>query len=90
MADVDDSRNQVEDDAAIEAAVLQLLLALYPAQVTFEELLRMMTMDETDFGQRDTAEQAVEELAASGLMHRNGDLLIPSRAAVRCDQLLSR
>jgi hypothetical protein len=87
---MDETRTAGEDDTAVEAAILQLLLALHPAQVTFAELLRMLTMDEADFGQRDTAERAVEELAAAGLMHRNGDVLFLSRAAVRCDELLSR
>jgi hypothetical protein len=87
---MDETRTAGEDDTAVEAAVLQLLLALHPAQATFAELLRMMTMDEGDFGQRDTAERAVEELGAAGLLHRNGEVLLLSRAAVRCDELLSR
>ncbi len=87
---MDDSRTPAEDDVAVEAAVLQLLLALHPAQVTLAELLRMMAMDEADFGQRDAAERAVAELAAAGLLHRNGEVLLLSRAAVRCDELLSR
>lgn len=87
---MDASRNPAEDDAAVETAVLQLLLALHPAQVTFAELLRLMSMDEADFDERDTAERAVDELAGVGLVHRNGEVVFPSRAAVRCDELLSR
>jgi hypothetical protein len=30
----------------------------------------------------------VRDLAATGLLHRNGDLVLPSRAAVRFDELL--
>jgi hypothetical protein len=87
---MDETRTAGDDDTAVEAAILQLLLAMHPAQVTFGELLRMLTMDEADFGQRDTAERAVEELSAAGLVHRNGDVLLLSRAAVHCDELLSR
>jgi hypothetical protein len=87
---MDEIQKPAEDDAAIEAAVLQLLLALHPAQVTFAELLRLMTMDEADFDQRDTTERAVDELAATGLAHRNGEAIFASHAAVRCDELLSR
>lgn len=83
-------RNPIDEDEAVEAAVLLLLLALHPAQVTFNELMRLMAMDEGDFAQRDTLEQAVGELIASGLAHRNGDVIFLSRAAVRCDELLSR
>jgi hypothetical protein len=83
-------RTPAEEDDAVEAAVLQLLLALHPAQVTFHELLRLMTMDVDDFDQRDTADRAVDELVAVGLAHRNGEVIFASRAAVRCDELLSR
>jgi hypothetical protein len=85
-----DERTPAEDDVMVEAALLQLLLALHPAQVTFPELLRMMAMDETDFVQRDTVEQAVGELVGDGLAHRNGEVIFASRAAVRCDELLFR
>ncbi len=85
-----DERTPAEDDALVEAAVLQLLLALHPAQVTFAELQRLMAMDEADFNQRDSAERAVRELVGAGLAHRNGEVIFASRAAVRCDELLSR
>lgn len=85
-----DEKTPAEDDTQVEAAILQLLLALHPAQVTFAELLRLMAMDEADFQQRDTAERAVYELGGSGLLHRNGEAVFASHAAVRCDELLSR
>jgi hypothetical protein len=87
---MDRIRTPAEEDDSVEAAVLQLLLALHPAQVTFSELLRLMTMDEADFDQRDTTDRAVDALVAVGLAHRRGDLIFASRAAVRCDELLSR
>jgi hypothetical protein len=87
---MDRIRNPIDEDEAIEAAVLLLLLALHPAQVTFNELMRLMAMDEGDFAQRDTLEGAVVELIGSGLAHRNGEVIFLSRAAVRCDELLSR
>ena len=87
---MDRIRTPAEEDDSVEGAALQLLLALHPAQVTFSELLRLMTMDEADFDQRDTADRAVDALVAVGLAHRNGDVIFASRAAVRCDELLSR
>jgi hypothetical protein len=90
MEDMNRSRTPAEEEEIFEAAVLQLLLSLHPAPVTFDELLRMMAADKADFAQRDPVEQAVDELVACGLAHRNGELLIASRAAVRCDELLFR
>jgi DNA-binding HxlR family transcriptional regulator len=85
---MDEIRTPAEDDAAVESAVLQLLLALHPAQVSFDELLREIGGGECDFAQRDGLERALRDLAAAGLLHRNGNLVLPSRAAVRCDELL--
>ena len=83
-------RTPAEDDAVVEGAVLRLLLELHPALISFEELLREISAGAPDFGQRDAVERALRDLAAAGLVHRNGGLLLPSRAAVRFDELFSR
>jgi hypothetical protein len=85
---MDETRLPSEEDAVVEAAVLQQLLFLHPAQLSFAELLRELAGDEGDFGERDAVERAVHDLAAAGLLHRNGELLVPSRAALRFDDLL--
>jgi hypothetical protein len=84
----DDIQTPAADDAATEAAVLRQLLALHPVQVSFGELLREITADAEDFAQHDAVERAVRDLAAAGLLHRSGELVLPSRAALRFDQLL--
>lgn len=73
----------------MEAAVLRQVLALHPVQVTFEELLRDLAGESEDFALRDAVERAVRELAAAGLLHRNHDFVVPSRAALRFDELFS-
>ncbi len=85
---MDEIRTPVEDDAAMEAAVLRLLLAFPPGHVTFDELVREVAVDPGDFGQRDAVERAVRDLSAGGLAHRSGKLVLPSRAARRFDELL--
>jgi len=80
-------RTPAEQDGAAEAAVLQQLLALHPIQLSFEELLRELGEDE-GFARRDAVERAVHDLEAAGLLHRNGKLLTPSRAALRFEDLL--
>jgi hypothetical protein len=88
MNETDDIRTPVEDDTATEAAVLRQLLALHPVQVTLDELLGEVATDPEDFAERDAVERAVRDLAASGLLHRSGDVILPSRAALRLNQLL--
>jgi hypothetical protein len=72
----------------IEAAVLMLALALHPSQLTFDELVREIDVGRGRPGASAIIDQAIDGLAASGLLHRHGDFLLATRAAVRCDQLL--
>jgi predicted transcriptional regulator len=88
MAEIAPIRTPAEADATVEAIVLSLLLAEQPAQLTVAELQLELAGDPASFPRRDEVERAVRELAAVGLVHRNGELLLPSRAARRFDQLL--
>ena len=72
----------------MESAVLQQLLALHPVQLTLAELTREVTDDPEQFAQRDAVERAVRELASAGLVHRGNDFVVPTRAALRFDELL--
>jgi len=72
------------EDAAIESALLQQVLALHPAAVTLDELIRELGEE------RDDVERAVRDLIATGLLHRSGSLVLPSRAALRFDELMER
>jgi DNA-binding IclR family transcriptional regulator len=73
-----------EEDAAIESALLQQVLALHPAAVTLDELIR-------ELGEElDDVERAVRDLVAAGLLHRSDALVLPSRAALRFDELMER
>jgi hypothetical protein len=83
----DDIRNPAQEDATIEAAVLGQVLSLHPLQITFDELLRDVAGEPGDFAERDAVERAVRELAGAGLLHRNDDFVLPSRAALRFNEL---
>jgi hypothetical protein len=87
VAEIDDKRGGGED-AAVEATVLRQLLLLHPAQVTIEELILDVAADPDAFAERDAIKRAVRDLARAGLVHRNGEFAIPSRAALRFDELL--
>lgn len=87
--EMDLNQSPAGKSTATEAAVLQQLLYLHPAQISFGEVLREVATDPTDFGQRDEVERAVRELGAAGLLRREGELVLPTLAALRCDELLS-
>jgi len=70
-------------DARAERAVLATLLAERPTQLTIAELVRQLTGDPSDFAERDAVQRAVRDLAGVGLLHRRGDFVFPSRAALR-------
>ncbi len=81
-------RHQAREDMKIEAAVLQQLLALHPAQLSFAELVREIAGGSADFAATDPVDRAVGELAAAGLVHRNDGTVRPTRAALRFHELL--
>jgi type IV secretory pathway protease TraF len=86
--DSDDIRTFAED-AAVESAVLQHVLALHPAQVTVAELAREVGGEEGGFAERDSVERAVRDLAGAGLLHVHDSFVLPTRAAIRFDELLA-
>jgi hypothetical protein len=88
VAKIDDKRGSCGEDAEVEAIVLRQLLHLHPTQVTVEELIVDIAADPEAFSERDAIERAVRELARAGLAHRHGEFAIPTRAALRFDQLL--
>jgi hypothetical protein len=87
MADRRQNRTASAEDATIEAAVLRQLLALHPIQLTLAELVREIVGESTEFAQRDAVERAVRQLTASGLINHSGDVVLPSRAALRFYEL---
>lgn len=88
MEEMSEIRMPADDDAVLEAAVLRQLLALHPGNITMDELVREVTAGAGDFDQRDAVERAVRDLGAAGLVNRSGELVLPSRAARRFDELL--
>jgi hypothetical protein len=69
-------------DIKDRARVLREVLDLYPETLTLDELVRELTVDSVEFEERDRIQRAVRDLIAGGLVHRVGDLVLPTRAAV--------
>ena len=79
------------EDEGIESAVLRQLLDLHPARLTLTELRREISGGREGFAERDALERAVRELTAAGLLHRGQEeFVVPTRAALRCNELLDR
>lgn len=85
MEESEDIRSTAAEDAALESAALQQVLALHPGTITSEELMRELGEEDAD-----SIERAVRDLVAAGLLRRSGSLVLPTRAALRFDELLER
>jgi DNA-binding IclR family transcriptional regulator len=79
-----DIQSTAGEDAAMESALLQQVLALHPTTITLEELTRELEEP------RDDVDRAVRDLVATGLLHCSESLVLPSRAALRFDELMER
>lgn len=88
MSESEDRWTPAAEDAATESAVLQQVLAFHPAQVTVNELVREVAGEPADFGERDSVERAVRDLTGAGLLHRHDAFVVPTRAALRFNELL--
>ncbi|HEY0317383.1 MAG TPA: hypothetical protein VGC49_03720 [Solirubrobacterales bacterium] len=85
----DDSWTTRAEDAAAESAVLMRVLDLHPSQVTVAELIREIGGEQVGFAERDALERAVRDLSGAGLLHRHEDFVLPTRAALRFNELLN-
>lgn len=86
----DERATTAAQDALDQARVLDEVLSLYPEPLTIDEVVREVTRASTEFNERDRVERAVRDLAGGGLLHRNGDFVLPTRAAVLFHALAER
>jgi hypothetical protein len=75
------------DDHAVQRAVLAHVLALHPTRLSADELRREILLGATSFAATDAYDRAVRDLIAVGLLRRDGDSIVPSRAALCFDVL---
>lgn len=72
-----------------QGVVLIHVLTLHPAHPRQAELLREVTAGSADFADSDRYERAVRELVGVGLLFINGELLLPTRAALRFNEIVT-
>jgi hypothetical protein len=85
----DDPDSPAVENAKTERAVLALLLDEHPVQLTLDELCLVLHADPECTDPHDAATRAVRELVGTGLVHRNGRFLMPTRAALYFERLES-
>ena len=83
-----------KDDRQVESGVLKFLLGEHPALLTEAEVVAyrvgLPTEDAATFEESDDVERAVGQLAGAGLVRRQGESVIPTRAARYFDWLAGR
>jgi glutamate synthase domain-containing protein 2 len=81
-------RMTADEDRRLEALVLTHSLASHPAHLTIADLSRLFGVSPGDFPTTDAIERAIGQLECSGLVHRTGQLVTPTVAAIRADALI--
>jgi hypothetical protein len=71
----------------MRVAVLSVLQAAHPAQLTVSELIHELVDDPDDFRQRLAVKQTVRHLAGVGMLRRDGIFVLPGRIAVDDERL---
>lgn len=72
----------------LESALLGHLVMLHPARITEAELIQeLATADSDEIAEQAGVAQTICDLAAIGLIHRQGLFVLPTRAALRSYEL---
>lgn len=79
-----------DEDLLHERAVLLFVLDEHPNQLTLTEILRALCTVPEDFRGRDAVERAVRDLVAAGLLRRQGEDVLLTRATLRLRRLEER
>jgi hypothetical protein len=82
-------RSNAAQELHDQGVVLIHVLSIYPTHMRLLELVRELTDDSGDFSEGDRIERAVRELIGVGLLFRCEGLVLPTRAALRFNQILT-
>ena len=83
------SLGQVTDEQ-MQRVVLGVVLREYPVLLTFPALAFELSENPCDFLAAYALARAVRDLVVEGLLHSNGFIVWPSRAALRFERLRGR
>ena len=77
-----DKATSATADGDYEEAVLRHVLNWQPTILRLCDLIRELARDPSEFGHRDGVKEAVRDLIKVGLLHRQGECVLPTPAAV--------
>lgn len=78
----DQITSALADDDSYQQAVLRHVFDWQPTALRLCDLVRELSRDPHNFAGRDAVERAVRELTKVGLLHRQGECILPTPAAV--------
>ena len=87
-AGLDSAPPTARQDLKDQAVVLTHVLAVHPAQLIVPELVREINAGIAEFAEYDRMERAVRDLTGLGLLRCPGGIVMPTRAAIRFNELL--
>jgi hypothetical protein len=76
------------EDIRDQGVVLIHVLAVHPSHLIVPELVREITAGASEFAEDDRMERAVRDLTGLGLLRCPGGVVMPTRAALRFNELL--
>jgi hypothetical protein len=76
-------------DTQDQGSVLLHVLTTYPTHLRLSELVLEITAGSSEFDARDRVERAVRDLVGAGLLFRCEALVLPTRSAIRFNEILS-
>jgi hypothetical protein len=76
------------EDIRDQGIVLIHVLAAHPSHLIVPELVREITAGALEFAEDDRMERAVRDLTGLGLLRCPGGVVMPTRAAIRFNELL--
>lgn len=88
-AEPDDRASTAALDLRDQGVVLIHVLTLHPAHLCLAELIREATAGSADFAETDRFERAARDLVGVGLLFEVGELVLPTRAALRFNEIVA-
>jgi hypothetical protein len=76
-------------DLRDQGVILIHVLTLHPAHLRLAEVIREVTAGSADFADADRFERAARALAGVGLLLETAELLLPTRAALRFNEIVA-
>jgi hypothetical protein len=78
----DQITSALSDDDSYEQAVLRHIFDWQPTILRLCDLIREVSPDPDDFSGTDAVKRAVRDLTKVGLLHRQGECVLPTPSAV--------